>query len=315
MAKKVSDDIFEVFGWKRHLHKDLNFACCITEHKKKTHPADVVFSYQSPVEANRIFINTDLKSYAATTIKSTEVRDAINSLNLSVACANRSAEWRERYVGDVTNYDVHGLLFVYNHDAGFDKNWQKLLADAKITGSKINARNRLYVLGPTDILYLVSVADDIRRQRGSEVLPKAAECNFFYPDMINTRVNHSLNKAATLEILTAPWQVLRYEKGGKDQNVSGSYVYYRGLGETPDEFKFLIDYLFRFQLVGDDKQISIRMPFAVGDASARFESAKDEYWKAHHSLPEFNKRMERIKFETVARVRDQFDETVLGMEE
>lgn len=314
IADKVSADIFGVFGWSRRPHKDLNFPCVIKEHRKKTHPADVVFSYDSPIEENRIFLNTDLKSYAKDSITSAKVRDAVNSLILTVACANRSPVWRERYVGDDKNYDVHGLLFVYNHDGDFDASWPKLLADAKVTAAKLNSRNRIYVLGPPDISYLVNVADDIKRQRGGEVLPGASCCHFYYPDMVNTRVSRTDNSACTLEILTSPWQVLRYRNGGPDKNSDGVYCYYRGRGETPDEFKFLIDYLFRFNIVGDNQLISIRMPNAVADASARFESAKEEYWKVHHSLPEFKRRMDRITFDPIARVRDSFDETVLGME-
>ena len=312
MAVRVSDDIFKVFGWIARPHKDLNFPCEVKEHRKKTHPTDVVFSYDSPVEENAVYLNVDLKSYAADSISSTAIRDAVNNLILSVACANRSDVWRTRYVGDETNYDVHGLLFVYNHDAGFDRNWERLLFDTKITGAKLQANQRVYVLGPSDILYLVSVADDIKRQRGDDALPKASHCWFYYPDMSITRVKRTLNKAATLEILTAPWQVLRYQEssGGK----AGTYCYYRGTGETSDEFKFLIDYLFRSALVGDEGIISIRMPFAATDSSARFASAKDEYWKAHHSLPEFKQRLDRIVHASIPRMRDRFDETILGMD-
>jgi hypothetical protein len=316
MADKVSKDIFNIFGWQRRPHQDLNFPCTVEEHKRKTHPADVVFSYCSPTEQNKIFLNVDLKSYASNSIASGQISTAINNLITTVDCANASSVWRERYGGSDLNYDVHALLFVYNHDGKFDKGWANLVTDARVFLSKIKKNNRIYVLGPPDIEYLVNIADDIVRQRGGQdkELPDAEFCNFFYPDMVIQRVGRCHNESATLEVLTSPWQILCYSKAGKNKNQSGTYCYYRGTGNTVDEFKFLIDYLFRFQLVADDHIISIRMPFAVADASARFETAKEQYCKDHHNLSEFKQRLDRISFYHIARVRDHFDETQLGMD-
>jgi hypothetical protein len=317
VADKISKEIFGVLGWERRPHKDLNFPCTIREHNKDTHPSDVVFSYISPLEENHIFLNTDLKSYATNSIKSSKISTAANSLIMAVDCANASPVWRDRYGANNINYDVHGLLFVYNHDNKYDDVWPALVSDARVFQSKLKKKHRIYVLGPPDISYLLNIADDIKRQRGDEekLLPFAEHCNFYYPDMINVRVKRNLNPAATLEMLTSPWQVLRYEKGGKEAKQSGTYVYYRGTGETVDEYKFLVDYLFRFQLVADGHIISIRMPNSVADASGRFETAKQEYWKDHHSLPEFKERLDRISFFKVARVRDHFDDTVIGMDD
>jgi hypothetical protein len=316
VADRLSKEIFGVFGWQRRPHRDLNFNCVIGEHKNQTHPADVVFSYGSPLEQNQIFIHTDLKSYATTSINSTKVSKAMNSLFPAVDCANASPEWCDRYGGTNENYDVHGMLFVYNHDNKYDTGWPSLLADAKILVSRLKKRHRIYVLGPPDISYLLSVADDITRQRGSEdkALPFSEHCSFYYPELTRVRPSRNHNQAATLEMLTSPWTVLRYSKAGKDGNQSGSHCYYRGTGETVHEFKFLLDYLFRSGLVADGHHVSIRMANAVKDASSRFYTAVEEYWHDHHKLPEFKARLERISFAKVARVRDNFDETDLGMD-
>jgi len=317
VADKISREIFGVFGWIRRPHTDLNFPCNIEEHKKRTHPSDVVFSYSSPVEENRIYLNTDLKSYARDTISSTKLSSAINSLITAVDCANVNPTWRERYVGDDTNFDVHGLLFIYNHDNGYDdEGWDHLRTDARIYLSKLKKKHRLYVIGPPDIKYLLSVADDITRQRGNadKELPDAEHCSFHYPDMTILRVKRNHDPAATLEVLTSPWQVLRYKNGGKEKNQSGAFCYYRGKGETVDEFKFLLDYLFRYGLVADGHRISIRMPFAESDSSGRFLTAKEQYCKDHHNLPEFKERLDRVTLFQVARVREVFDETKIEMD-
>lgn len=317
MAQFVSDEIFSVFGWERKPHRDLNFKCELQAHKKTTHPADVVFHYDSPLDPNRVFLNVDLKSYAKNSISGSAVMGAANSLILAMDCANRSAEWSGRYVGSEENYDVHGLLFVYNHDGGFDTGWTNLLSDAKINNRQINGtiRQRLYVLGPPDILYLVSVADDIKRQRGGEKLPKKDQCWFHYPDLAVVRFNHNRSKAATMELLTAPWMILGYEGEAGGEQVQGSYCYYRGNGENYEEFCFLIDYLFRTQLVGEKNIITIKSLLPAANASENFVKAKEIYGKEHHALPEFVKRLERIHFEPLAKIRESFHEEVMGMDE
>jgi len=317
MAQFVSDEIFSVFGWERKPHRDLNFECELKAHDKKTHPADVVYHYDSPLDPHRVYLNVDLKSYARNSISGSVVAGAANNMILAMDCANRSSEWRGRYVGNEENFDVHGLLFVYNHDAGFDSGWTPLLADAKINNRKIigSIKQRLYVLGPPDILYLVSVADDIKRQRGSDKLPRKDECWFHYPDLAIARFNHNQSTAATMELLTSPWMILGYNGKAGETTVQGSYCYYRGHGEKYEEFCFLIDYLFRTQLVGETNIITIKCLLPSSKASENFTKAKETYAQEHHALPEFVKRLDRIKFEPLAKIREQFHEEVLGMED
>jgi hypothetical protein len=277
----------------------------------------VVFHYDSPHDKNRIYINTDLKSYAAKTITSKKIADAANSMILAMDCANRSKEWQTRYVGLDENFDVHGMLFVYNHDSEYDRNWSQLIADAKIHTSAINGtlNRRLYILGPKDIEYLVSVADDIKRDRGNEVLPKSKDCWFFYPDLTISKVKKTENSSASIELLTAPWMLLGY-RGQTDKGyIQGYYCYYKGKGDTTEEFMFLIDYFFRTQRVGDENIITIKCPFATSEANSNFSNAKERYFVDHHSLKEFRSRLDRIKFEPLTKIRQTFSEEQLGMED
>ena len=64
MASKVSDDLFEVFKWKRKIVEDHSWLCVTPdEHEgKNDHPSDCVFYYRDPYDNEMKYINTDLKS-------------------------------------------------------------------------------------------------------------------------------------------------------------------------------------------------------------------------------------------------------------
>lgn len=100
LAKIVAKDIFSWFKWQQAGLKDVNWDCVQDHHKKKTHPSDTVFSYIHPYTGDRIFLNTDLKSYAEGTIKPAAIRKAIQSLAMSVECANVSQDWQDKYITD-----------------------------------------------------------------------------------------------------------------------------------------------------------------------------------------------------------------------
>ena len=76
---------------------------------------------------------------------------------------------------------------------------------------------RLFVLGPKDIFWLNNVRYDIVYMRGNNELPSKQKCAFYYPNLVRKKkVQPEKAKAATLEMLTAPWIILEY------QPVSGS---------------------------------------------------------------------------------------------
>ena len=128
IAQIVSDEIFSVFGWKRRPHKDQNWECVVPSHRKATHPSDVVFSYDSPLENGRVYLTVDVKSYQRSVITKNKVEEALLSLSMSAECANQSEEWQDLYVDPTTNARVHGMLFVFNHDGNYDKDFTKLLS-------------------------------------------------------------------------------------------------------------------------------------------------------------------------------------------
>lgn len=124
VAGKISEDIFSVFKWNSAAREDMNWDCCQEAHSKKTHPSDVVFYYIDPYEEEMVYLNTDLKSYAEGTIGKKIVEGALTSLALATECANVSEEWRMKYVHEESlGYNVRGLLFLYNHDNLYDKDF------------------------------------------------------------------------------------------------------------------------------------------------------------------------------------------------
>lgn len=80
IARKVCDEIFGNFFWDVHPRIDANFKCTNEHHRtptdkpKKTHPADVVFSYVDPYLNQRTYLLTDMKSYATDSISSSMLR-------------------------------------------------------------------------------------------------------------------------------------------------------------------------------------------------------------------------------------------------
>lgn len=316
MARKVADEIFSAFGWQAVPPFDQNWACATRDaHKVQTHPSDAVFFYEDPYRDRRVYINLDLKSYAKGTINSRSVREALKSLAKSTECANTSQGWRELY-GTSDTYRVIGGLFIYNHDDEYDQDFSGMISDIDPVKLNLPAQDQMVVFGPKEVAYLATVANDIHVSRGKRILPAENQCSFYYPDLIGVRPKTNNRDAASLEMLTSPWQIIRYfpQQGSRTTTSSRAYFfYYRGLGDTVDEFKYLIDFAFRYQLLGEDEEISLRMPFGGNTAAALFERAKEEYAHDFYGLPEFRQRLARFTFTSVTSVIKQFSTVQIGM--
>lgn len=64
------------------------------------------------------------------------------------------------------NFIVNGLLFIYNHDGGYDKDFSEQLKFVKRETIRIPKGRKIFVLGPSDISFLTSVAANILMERG-----------------------------------------------------------------------------------------------------------------------------------------------------
>ncbi len=293
IAGKIAKDIFSAFYWNTYQQKDTNFECVHpdkhrtpTDKPKKEHPGDVVFHYIDPYLNKRIHLHTDLKSYGKSTLKVNNVRSALNSLAMTIECAEASSDWRSKFLdNDQEAHEVRGLLFVANHDGQASEEFDEKLSKISRNALGIAKDNVLHVLGPNAISRLYSVAADIKLSIVDKQISQ--RYRFFYPDLTlwkRARAEDERN-AATIETLLSPYFILRHDKIVSESDKSmvvqraGSLVYYSRAGETVDEFVYLIDSLSRYQLVNANEQIRIRL-FGKNRSPQfknNFEKAKKRY--------------------------------------
>ena len=84
----------------------------------------MVFRYEDPWSGKDVYVTSDMKSYARGTITPQPVVGALRNLARSVDCANKSQGFKTLYVDGSRQHQVIGLLFVYNHDGGYDEDFK-----------------------------------------------------------------------------------------------------------------------------------------------------------------------------------------------
>lgn len=315
MAEKISDEIFKEFLWEMLPSTNMNWKCVTKAHNKKTHPSDVVYTYKEPYKNIRTYINTDLKSYAKGTINKTNILTAIESLAKSISCADISTEWQKLYKYHEENFQIYGLLFIFNHDDEFDKDFKEMMHKAMKKHSTFDNDKRIFILGPADICYLKTIVNDIKVLRGDSKISSCDKCNFYYPDLINSRLNWSdEQRASTLEMLTSPYQILEYEIPDK-VGTKGIKFYYRRTGETIEEFIYLFDYLLHYQILENNsiEEIEFRMPNPSKFTPSLFEAAKVEYASRFSDDENFSKRLSKVKYTTINSIITKYNEVEIGM--
>lgn len=313
MAALLSDRIFSEFLWKHVGPHDTNWPCIDQSHEVKTHPSDVVFYYDNPYSLTRTYVNTDLKSYSAKSINAGAIATAIESLGKAVSCAEKNPEWQKLYVHQQSSAETVGLLFVYNHDGIYDKNFNSLLSQVKNSKLDIPHGARVFVLGPPDIFWIQNVAYDINSLRGQGRLPAKEECRFYYPalDMANN-VRPDTARSATLEMLTGPWILLRYsDPKSKRETLQ---IYYRNKGASEPEFLYLLDYLSHFQFLDGQYDVILRLLTADEVAQPMFQKAKQEYVEGSEKSGELEAILQRISYERIDTIQTSFSQIELGMD-
>jgi hypothetical protein len=279
----LSKEIFAFFGWHMHPRKDDNFECLDDKHQnenekaKKTHPTDVVFSYDDPYSPRRVHLLTDLKSYAAKSITHQKIRQALKSLSEAVECAGQSPQWRNKFgVTESEPNEVRGLLFVHNHDLAYQKSFYEELKRVHSNTLPMAPTTILHYLGPLDIQRLYSTANDIMRQQHSGDLP--ADYGFFYPDLVLKRRHREFSdQPATFESIAGPFLIISHKSTPTLKQ--GFLIYYNRPGNTLEEFEYLLDSFSRFQLLNQENKIRIRVvhPDADEDLKSTFKRAVNKY--------------------------------------
>jgi hypothetical protein len=319
MAQRLSKELFAIFGWNQIGPEDHDWACASQElHSSQTHPSDLVMWYDDPYEDCRIVLNSDLKSYGVGSLTKAKVRGAIRSLCKATDCANVSVGWRNLYDCEGVNYQVHGLLFIYNHDGQYHGDFDGILDKLEDKELLLSNRNRVHVFSPATVSYLEMISHDIELEKARRVnAGKSPRFSFYYPDLVELHPKTQNKNCASIEALQSAWQIVRIYGIQQDpaSAIATEYlVYYRGQGETVDEFKYMLDAFFRYQMLGDDESITLKMPFASQNAAAKFQQAKDAYASDFYELKEFKSRLGRIQLGSIKKITDNFSTVQLGMD-
>ena len=312
LAKIVSNDIFKWFKWKTCVLNDTNWECVSEHHKKKTHPSDVVFYYDDPYSGNVIYLNTDLKSYKKGSINTASISNALSSLSLAVECANISEDWQKKYLINDIGFDkVVGLLFIYNHDNEFDKDLVDIIEAIDFEKIDFPESVKLVVFDPDKIRNLVNIVNDLKGLVADDLLPRN-DYTFFYPDMVmSKRHGEEWSQPASLEALTSPWLIIKHRSTNGIEE--GYLIYYQMLGETVEEFIYLIDAMSHYQMLLSSKPIRVRFTNSREEAAINFDKAKLEYLKMWGADEAREIQLNRIDAKRISKVVSNYCPMEIGM--
>jgi hypothetical protein len=317
LAERISKEIFTWFKWSSRPLRDSNWECVLDHHNKKTHPSDVVFHYEDPYTGKILYLNTDLKSYQTSSITKTKLETALKSLSLSVECANISEDWKGKFsLPHAGSSDVIGLLFVYNHDNGFDRRkFNSLLREIKLSQLGIQERNKIVVFGPGIILDLFNIVHDLKDLVAEDMMTRHSNYTFFYPDLVMSKAHgDQWSHAASVEVLVGPWIIIKH-KEIPNQVKEGYLIYYMRDGSQVDEFVYFLDALSRFQMLLGDELIRIRLVNTVDEAKINFDVAKNKFLVTWGQDKQRKKRLDEIRIDSIQTRETSFNLIEIGMRE
>ncbi len=319
IAEKLSDELFSEFFWTKCGPINQDWSCVRTEHGTSTHPTDVVFAYDEPYSKRRTYLQCDLKSYAKGSITTSVVKAALISLAKQVSCAEISEEWQRLYTSGDGDFQVFGLLFVYNHDGDYDKEFSSIVNSMKDEDLSIPSKARLYILGPDDIFWLDNVRIEIRQMRGSSgknSLPSRENCEFFYPQLSRwVNLENRSARAATMEMLTSPWITMRYTRPGETE--TRYVVFVRRAATRSEEYEYLIDYLRHYQCLDHPDCVTVKVLADSADSTVVWGQAVDRYIRnvvPGNGDSNFANIVRSITFSPMQQIVSRFSPVAIGME-
>lgn len=277
LADIVSIEIFRWLKWGVSPVKDVNWSCEQSEkhNGKKSHPSDVVFYYEHPYSGKTIYINTDLKSYKSASISVNGVRNDIRSLAMAIDCALVSEDWQSKYSYNNDISEVFGLLFLFNYDNSYKKDFLEILNKISLDSLGIERTQRVAVFGPETINYLINVVEDLRKVVQNKKQFDESAYDFYYPNMVQNK-KHTLDfYAATIEAILSPYMIVKF----KDNHDKDYTIYYKEKGDTVEEFIYLIDTLSTYQILTPNNNVDLVFYEPEGSTKAmiNFDHAKISY--------------------------------------
>lgn len=347
LATLITDEIGNFLKWKIHEENDLDFNCTLkNEHFEgskptdvKTHPTDLVIYYTDPYENKKIYLNTDLKSYATKSIGYAAVKEWLTSLTKGTVCSNVSKEWKQRYSIE-GEYEIRGLLLVYNHDGQFDTPFYSFIHDypdhPPSTGKRaqsrfhlkdlnIPANIKLHIIDPLLIDSILSIKLDLDVLRTKGMVPAdddQAPISFYYPNKQRIKSRFTPEECpATLELISGPFFIMTYEnyyhyifnpKTPKNptpiEKNRGNIIYYKETGETVDEFIYLIESLMMYELIHENCTTYIRHYSRNKSSTAKqnFTTALNKYCEMWDYSDNMKAILNKIEYEEVTVIQKIF---------
>ncbi len=315
MANKVSNELFEVFKWKRKLVEDHSWECVNPEQhgNKKDHPSDCVFYYQNPYDNETKYINTDLKSFKNKSITKGNINTAIHSLSYATNCAPYNPNWQRLFQPEESS-TVLGMLFIYNHCNTYNGDFNAIMESINIEYNHLEQRSQIYVCSPYKVTELYSIASDIQKMTGKGELPLPEEYCFFHPNEMMTK-NHfdsDYNEPATIEILTSPWIIIKHGKARKCD--AGYLIYYTGEGREIDEFVYFLDALSYYQILNNKSSVRIKFTKTNAHAALNLTEAIDRYLSdLGHQKEKVEDMINSMVMGTIDKTHPQFTAVEIGL--
>ncbi|MFX5344684.1 hypothetical protein ABTC95_00840 [Acinetobacter baumannii] len=348
LANLITQEIGDFLKWKIHPENDLDFPCLMkhqhfegaNDTAHKTHPTDLVIYYDDPYENKRVYLNTDLKSYASDSIGYAVVKKWLISITKGTVCSLASTVWKQRY-GIEGSHEIRGLLFVYNHDGKFDKPFYSFIHDYPnpphvgtgratprfhLKDLNVPANIKIHIIEPLLIDNILSIKHDLDKMRSEGKAPRSDEyapISFYYPNRQRFKSRLTPQECpATIELISGPFFIMSFDNyidykpnpdGPKYPPLSinknrGNIIYYKERGETVEEFIYLIETLMMYELISENCDTSIRhcTRDKATTAKQNFSAAIEKYcvmWDYSESMKSiFNK----IEFEEVTIIQEIF---------
>jgi hypothetical protein len=322
MAEILSGKLLGAFGWKQFGPINFNFQDDTTPdvQRRTKHPCDVIFGYDDPYSGRPTYLITDLKSYAKATITAKDKLESnIVGLGKALQCAKRSKQFKAHLPEE--SGSINALLFIYNNDNKYDESFADLLTLKAPLTVDIPFESHLYILGPNHIQFLSDVVNDLEKIHGEDTSTIGA-FKFFHPNLISKIPERNEWNSAPPTSLISPYITVIYTKEvktHKDNEITiktqkNTNFYYRGTGETHEEFCFILDYFFRYSLIDDYQKIKIKMPYSHPKAALNFEKAKHEFLKHFYKQDSGFIKLSQIELTPIPSTMYTFHEIAIGME-
>lgn len=323
IAEKISGSLFGAFGWRAVGPVNFNFQENESDEKQRRPkwPCDVTFEYSDPFHAESpIYLLTDLKSYAKDTVEDKKkMKSAITSLGKSLRAAVNSDDYLRHLSEEGSR--ISALLFLYNHDEGYEKNFEAIVSANMPSPLDLPPNGSIYIFGPSCIRFLLDIYNDLEKVFGEEEVGKG-KFRFHYPNLISKLPTQNDWACATPEMLLSPYIPVIFERDVKEKDGDdwvkfrkrNIQLYYRGPGATHEEFCFVLDYLFKYNIVDDCAKVSIRIPGADANYLSQFEKAKKEFSKAFYSQDKVFEKLDAIECKRIDTRSKRFSDIELGME-